>query len=218
MRIYGQFFLVLKSNHQSDFLTLLVWIAEQTICFSALRLRFRLFAETRVTECVTLSSLRGPGPWEWAVSLNPGAPCKWSDPSTKRLSIMALIFPRKLSESPEKPKTKVNFVSHKYRCIINKISNKITTLDSASMKCPGYPELMVNILVVTVQRLVFNLTFAKVALPLCFFFFILLLHPHTEIQVFIFTVCCGICNLNPRLALLLHSASCSSHFFFWAQN
>jgi len=37
--------------------------------------------------------------------------------------------------------------------------------------------------VVKVQRLVFNLTFAKVALPLCFFFFILLLHPHTEIQV-----------------------------------
>ena len=94
-----------------------------------------------------------------------------------------------------------------------KYPNKISTLDSASMKFPGCPELIVNILVVTVQRLVFNLTFAKVALPLCFFFFILLLHPHTEIQVFIFTSL-WICNLNPRLVLLLHSASCSSHFFF----
>ena len=38
-------------------------------------------------------------------------------------------------------------------------------------------------LVVTVQRWVFNLTFAKISLPLALFFFILLLHPHTEIQV-----------------------------------
>ena len=37
--------------------------------------------------------------------------------------------------------------------------------------------------VVTVQRWVFNLTFAKIIIPLAFFLFILLLHPHTEIQV-----------------------------------
>ena len=77
--------------------------------FSPMRLRLRLFTETRVTSCATRPRLRGPGPWEWAVSLNPGAPSRWFDPSTKRLSIMALIFPRKLSESLEKPKTKVNY-------------------------------------------------------------------------------------------------------------
>jgi len=41
--------------------------------------------------------------------------------------------------------------------------------------------------VVTVQRWVFNLTFAKISLPLALFFFILLLHPHTEIQVGVVT-------------------------------
>jgi len=37
--------------------------------------------------------------------------------------------------------------------------------------------------VVSVQKWVFNLTFAKIIIPLAFFSFLLLLHPHTEIQV-----------------------------------
>ena len=45
--------------------------------------------------------------------------------------------------------------------------------------------------VVTVQKWVFNLTFAKIIIPLAFFSFLLLLHPHTEIQV--------IYLLSPRL-------------------
>jgi len=44
--------------------------------------------------------------------------------------------------------------------------------------------------VVTVQRWVFNLTFAKIVLPLALFAFILLLHPHTEIQVGAVTTFC----------------------------
>jgi len=60
--------------------------------------------------------------------------------------------------------------------------------------------------VVTVQRWVFNLTFAKIVIPLVFFAFLLLLHPHTEIQVGAVTTFVAL-----FLAfLLLSSASCSS--------
>ena len=80
-------------------------------------------------------------------------------------------------------------------------------------QCPVYVQFnaILHILVVKVQRLVFNLTFAKVALPLCFFFFILLLHPHTEIQVFLLLMVAGFltshpgwccCHIQPLVPLL----------------
>ena len=47
--------------------------------------------------------------------------------------------------------------------------------------------------------MVFNLTFAKIALPLTFFFFILLLHPHTEIQVFLDNNDCWIVTRHPQV-------------------
>jgi len=65
------------------------------------------------------------------------------------------------------------------RSINKKIINNGADLSKKIVRVTGKAKNKV----VTVQRLVFNLTFAKVTLPLCFFFFILLLHPHTEIQV-----------------------------------
>ena len=105
----------------------------------------------------------------------------WSGRSTNKSSPTDCTYPAKLSESLGRPKAKV-------RC--NILLYFATTTNMLSWLC----------LVVTVQRWVFNLTFAKIVIPLVFFAFLLLLHPHTEIQVLLWR---SITNHNKNRYYLL---------------